>query len=358
MSKVISGSDITDSDQGGNNMGIKSDKRCDIVSPLKELGQVAVFTHTSIGDSCKSNCVPIYDSTGCNYRHMNTVLQKNCAPGQIQLSDVECENFTHTNPGDSCESNCIPIYDSTGSNDKHMNKVLQENCARRQIQLSDVKCDTFTHTNPGDSCESNCIPIYDSTGSNDKYINTVLQRNCARRQIQLSDVQCDVFKLWRSQSKYNFGFVPLSDLVMPDSTHMGQKIDCPIQQHFHVKSANLPNFLGRRTPIVSQLNVEEWKASLSDYWDQQLFLLIQYGFPLDFNRDCPLYSDMKNHSSAVDFPNDIITYLGEEIQHGAIIGPFDKCPIPECHFSPFMTRHKPNSTNRRVIVDLSWPHDN
>ena len=62
---------------------------------------------------------------------------------------------------------------------------------------------------------------------------------------------------------------------------------------------------------------------------------------------------MKNHSSAVDFPNDIITYLGEEIQHGAIIGPFDKCPIPECHFSPFMTRHKPNSINRRVIVDLS-----
>ena len=109
-----------------------------------------------------------------------------------------------------------------------MNTVLQKNCARRQIQLSDVKCDTCTHINLGDSCESNCIPIYNSTGSNDKYINTVLQRNCAYRQIQLSDVQCGVFKLWRSQSKYNFGFIPLSDLVMPDLTHIGQKISCPI----------------------------------------------------------------------------------------------------------------------------------
>ena len=145
---------------------------------------------------------------------------------------------------------------------------------------------------------------------------------------------------------------------MPDSSVSGNKIDCPIQQHFHVKASNLPNFMCRRTPVVSQLHVDEWKASLADYWNQQLLLLIQYGFPLDFDRNCPLYSEFKNHASAIDFPNDVVTYLDEEIQHGAIIGPFETSPIPECHFSPFMTRHKPNSANRRVIVDLSWPHEN
>ena len=31
-----------------------------------------------------------------------------------------------------------------------------------------------------------------------------------------------------------------------------------------------------------------------------------------------------------------------------------KKPFP-CHISPFLTRHKSNSDNRRVIVDLSWP---
>ena len=62
---------------------------------------------------------------------MNIVLQENCVRRQIQLSDVKCDTFTHTNPGDSCESNCIPIYDNTGSNDKYINTVLQRNCARR-----------------------------------------------------------------------------------------------------------------------------------------------------------------------------------------------------------------------------------
>ena len=48
------------------------------------------------------------------------------------------------------------------------------------------------------------------------------------------------------------------------------------------------------------------------------------------------------------------TYTEEELKYGAIYGPFDQIPFP-CHVSPFLTRHKPNSNNRRVIVDLSWP---
>ena len=44
-----------------------------------------------------------------------------------------------------------------------------------------------------------------------------------------------------------------------------------------------------------------------------------------------------------------------EKSFGAIIGPFKEPPINDLHFSPFMTRHKPNSDTRRVILDLSWP---
>ena len=36
-------------------------------------------------------------------------------------------------------------------------------------------------------------------------------------------------------------------------------------------------------------------------------------------------------------------------------GPFLVDPIPHCHKSPLMTREKPHSDHRRVIVDLSWP---
>ena len=50
-------------------------------------------------------------------------------------------------------------------------------------------------------------------------------------------------------------------------------------------------------------------------------------------------------------------YLSEELKYGAILGPYAQCPITDCHFSPFMTREKSTSTNRHVIIDLSWPKD-
>ena len=37
------------------------------------------------------------------------------------------------------------------------------------------------------------------------------------------------------------------------------------------------------------------------------------------------------------------------------VGPFDQHPCDNGHISPFMTRDKPGSDNRRVIIHLSWP---
>ena len=68
-----------------------------------------------------------------------------------------------------------------------------------------------------------------------------------------------------------------------------------------------------------------------------------------------LQCDHNNHSSAIDCPQDIEAYLSEEIKFVAILGPFVSDPIPQCHKSPFMTREKPNSIHRQVVVDLSWP---
>ena len=73
------------------------------------------------------------------------------------------------------------------------------------------------------------------------------------------------------------------------------------------------------------------------------------------NRNCNLGSFSGNHSSANEFPQDIQAYITKELSYGAILGPFDKNPIPNGHTSPFMTRHKPNSECGRVIIDLSWP---
>ena len=94
---------------------------------------------------------------------------------------------------------------------------------------------------------------------------------------------------------------------------------------------------------------------MSDYWDKQLIDLLYFGFLLDFNRNSPLKWEGVNHNSAIQYPRDIEVYLSEELLYNAIVGPFKKHQCPGGHISPFLTREKPHSDNRRVIVDLSWP---
>ena len=93
---------------------------------------------------------------------------------------------------------------------------------------------------------------------------------------------------------------------------------------------------------------------MADYWDQQLVDLLEFCFPLNFDRNFELQSTEKNHASGRDHVYDIQCYIQEELQHGAMLGPFDQKPLP-LHISPFMTREKPDSEVRRTIVDLSWP---
>ena len=96
------------------------------------------------------------------------------------------------------------------------------------------------------------------------------------------------------------------------------------------------------------------KTYLSDYWDRQIVDLLHYGFPLDFDRSKAFQATYTNHASALQFPEHVTNYITTEIEYGAILGPFEEYPFP-CHISPFLTRAKQNSVNRRVILDLSFP---
>ena len=124
--------------------------------------------------------------------------------------------------------------------------------------------------------------------------------------------------------------------------------------HALIRTTGVPNYMQARIPVPSQLNVSAWKNLLTNYWDQQLLQLIEFGFLFDFNRNCVLKHEEGNHSSATEFPNDIDAYIQEECKFKAILGPFKSNPIPGAHTSPFMTRHKPDFERRHVIIDLSW----
>ena len=107
--------------------------------------------------------------------------------------------------------------------------------------------------------------LYDVNGiDDDKLMNSIMfytddekgepQNQC------LSLLQC------MSQSKYHFGFIPLTDPILPKNRNVSSiRITDPIELHTHVtKSTNL-NFMGLRIPIPSQLNIEVWKQELDAY---------------------------------------------------------------------------------------------
>ena len=142
--------------------------------------------------------------------------------------------------------------------------------------------------------------------------------------------------------------------VPPAVVQSGSHAD-PLTLHQIIKASGEYNFKGCQINIKSQLNPDAWDSLLQGFWDTQLPLLIRFGFPLNFDRKTPLESHGENHNSAKNYPNDVRAYLEEEKSDNAILGPFDAPPLASLHTSPFMTRDKPNSKNRRVIVDLSFP---
>ena len=65
---------------------------------------------------------------------------------------------------------------------------------------------------------------------------------------------------------------------------------------------------------------------------------------------------VQNHKIAREFPKQIDSYLEKECRMGACIGPFQQNPFKQaCHISPINSVEKRDFTERRVIVDLSYP---
>ena len=154
---------------------------------------------------------------------------------------------------------------------------------------------------------------------------------------------CTEFVACKQQMDNAFGVIPWSPLML----YQGPKTNSAatsdiVALHRTVKQSNCPNYMGIGIPVSSKLNIKNWKYYLADYWDQQLVDLLEFSFPLDFDRNFELHSTEENHAFGRDHAHDIECYMQEELKHGAMLGPSDHKPIRD-------------SEVRRIIVDLSWP---
>ena len=125
-----------------------------------------------------------------------------------------------------------------------------------------------------------------------------------------------------------------------------------------VKATALHNHESARVTLPSSLNLAVWERESTSHEDDSMVLQgTRYGFPIQYHGPPPLTQKVcANHASARDHDDSITQYIEKELAHGALEGPFDAPPFsPWFHISPLMTREKADTTERRVIVDLSFP---
>ena len=131
-----------------------------------------------------------------------------------------------------------------------------------------------------------------------------------------------------------------------------------MQAHDIVKQMGLPNYKGAHIEVNTSLNLDVWHYFLKEYHNPQLFDYLRFGFPLSINYDMFCHnSEIANHASATNFPQDVDIYIRTELQHNALAGLFKTMPIKSFHCSPLLF-HPKEGNSRRIIVDLSYPEGN
>ena len=130
----------------------------------------------------------------------------------------------------------------------------------------------------------------------------------------------------------------------------------PVSLHDIIYDSGLPNFLGKRIPVPSTMNIGLWHELLKDYEDFEVVDFLKFGWPLGYTSQSFPESTLKNHQSAIHYSSHINEYIDKEIAYGAIIGPFSDNPFKvPLSISPLLSVPKKDTSERRTVMDLSFP---
>ena len=114
-----------------------------------------------------------------------------------------------------------------------------------------------------------------------------------------------------------------------------------------------------RVPINNFWDVEVYLNMLENYPDKEIVDFVRYGWPISHNRKTGNPGKTKNWGGALNHMKKVREYLAVEIERNSVMGPSTENPFgTRACFSPISSRAKSNSTERRVIVDLSHPEGN
>ena len=116
------------------------------------------------------------------------------------------------------------------------------------------------------------------------------------------------------------------------------------------------NFELCRIPVPTGLNVDLFKWHLACYHDRQLVEFLEFGWPINCDGAPEHRFAVDNHKGAREYPSDIEKFLQDETNLGRVLGPFPSSPFnAPVIISPLNTTEKRDSTERRIILDLTYP---
>lgn len=123
---------------------------------------------------------------------------------------------------------------------------------------------------------------------------------------------------------------------------MGQQLASVYQR---VRDTGVPNAIGARAQLPTTLNIDAWENNLTrSHDDEELLSYIKYGFPLGYMGPVSNSIGVPNHSSAVNFKDEVDRFISKEIGLGGVIGPMEAPPFQQwTHLSPLMSREKKGS---------------
>ena len=123
-----------------------------------------------------------------------------------------------------------------------------------------------------------------------------------------------------------------------------------------IHESKLPNYLDLQIPVMQFWNLDIFEKLLDRYSDLAVIQFIKFGWPI--NHDGRQYSNgiCDNWKGANVHLNQVKKYLDTELHYKSVIGPFKSNPfVQDIRISPLNTRDKKDSTEKRIILDLSFP---
>ena len=310
-----------------------------------EIQNVNIVCHNNSTELCHEKCQQLDDELlfrNCKHNCQQVVVNDSEVVVDNSTAAVnECQVSERTNDNQLTTTSCVinlesgPTYPTVSDDNQVEAQVVNlERLTGTSQESSDKIVETYVS-------DDELLPIWSSVNSKKD------------KMVQAQQVQ--VFQQWCNQREGAFGFIPLSPFIGEKDWSDNGHVDSPIEAFHRVRRSGLYNFQKEKITLTNQLNIPVWEDKLANYWDWQVVQFLKFGFPLDVDPALCLTCDQSNHQSALAYPDHVEYYIKEEINHQVIKGPFVTPPLPDMHFSPFITREKPDSDNRRVIVDLSWP---